>query len=87
MKVALLHDVVDDTRVSLDEVEAYFGIQIRALVATVTQLSQMNQLMRRKQRQAREQVGRCRPTSPSSRHTHLFPAVPPTLHPQPQTPW
>ena len=56
MKVALLHDVVDDTAVSLHELEARFGRGIRTLVATVTQLSQINQLMRRKQRQAREQV-------------------------------
>ena len=75
MKVALLHDVVDDTRVSLDEVEACFGTQIRALVATVTQLSQMNQLMRRKQRQAREQVGQRCPTRPPARYKHLSPLV------------
>jgi HD domain len=54
---ALLHDVVDDTRVDIAEVEAAFGAQTSALVATVTRLSQMNQLMRRKARKAREQVG------------------------------
>lgn len=53
---ALLHDVVDDTRIDFAEVEAAFGPQTAALVATVTRLSQMNQLMRRKARKAREQV-------------------------------
>lgn len=54
---ALLHDVVDDTRIDFAEVEAAFGAPTAALVATVTRLSQMNQLMRRKARKAREQVG------------------------------
>jgi HD domain len=58
---ALLHDVVDDTRIEFAEVEAAFGAPTAALVATVTRLSQMNQLMRRKARKAREQVG-TRPT-------------------------
>lgn len=49
---ALLHDVVDDTRVELAEVEGVFGGRVACLVATVTQLSQMNQLMRRKHRKA-----------------------------------
>ncbi len=53
---ALLHDVVDDTRVDIAEVEAAFGAKAATLVATVTRLSQMNQLMRRKARKAREQV-------------------------------
>lgn len=54
---ALLHDVVDDTGVDIAEVEAAFGHQTAMLVGTVTRLSQMNQLMRRKARKAREQVG------------------------------
>ena len=49
---ALLHDVVDDTSVDPAEVEATFGPHVAGLVATVTQLSQMNQLMRRKHREA-----------------------------------
>lgn len=49
---ALLHDVVDDTRVELAEVEGLFEGRVGCLVATVTQLSQMNQLMRRKHRKA-----------------------------------
>lgn len=56
MTAALLHDVIDDTRVDITEVEAAFGLQTATLVATVTRLSQMNQLMRRKARKAREQV-------------------------------
>ena len=56
MTAALLHDVVDDTRVDIGEVAAAFGADAATLVATVTRLSQMNQLMRRKARKAREQV-------------------------------
>ena len=52
MTAALLHDVVDDTSVDPAEVEATFGAHVAGLVATVTQLSQMNQLMRRKHREA-----------------------------------
>lgn len=52
MTAALLHDVVDDTRVELAELEQHFGAPAARLVATVTQLSQMNQLMRRKHRKA-----------------------------------
>ncbi len=52
MTAALLHDVVDDTSVDPAEVEATFGPHVAGLVATVTQLSQMNQLMRRKHREA-----------------------------------
>ena len=51
MTAALLHDVVDDTSVEPAEVEATFGAHVAGLVATVTQLSQMNQLMRRKHRE------------------------------------
>jgi len=54
VKVALLHDVVDDTRVSLEEVDDCFGPDICRLVGDVTKLSQINQLVRRKQRQAIE---------------------------------
>ena len=57
MTAALLHDVVDDTRVDLEEVEALFGAHVAGLVATVTQLSQMNQLMRRKHREAARRAG------------------------------
>ncbi len=57
MTAALLHDVVDDTRVDLEEVEAQFGAHVAGLVATVTQLSQMNQLMRRKHREAARRAG------------------------------
>lgn len=49
---ALLHDVVDDTTVELAELEGAFGPHVARLVQTVTQLSQMNQLMRRKHSKA-----------------------------------
>ena len=49
---ALLHDVVDDTTVELAELEGAFGPHVTRLVQTVTQLSQMNQLMRRKHSKA-----------------------------------
>ena len=64
---ALLHDVVDDTPVTAGQVEQRFGGAARKLVATVTQLSQMNQLMRRKQRHKRERVHLCHVT-PKSPH-------------------
>ena len=57
MTAALLHDVVDDTSVGPAEVEATFGAHVAGLVATVTQLSQMNQLMRRKHREAARKAG------------------------------
>jgi GTP diphosphokinase / guanosine-3',5'-bis(diphosphate) 3'-diphosphatase len=33
---AILHDTVEDTETSLDEIEALFGVEIRAIVAEVT---------------------------------------------------
>lgn len=38
---ALLHDTVEDTNVSLDEIEKHFGKEVRALVDGVTKLSQL----------------------------------------------
>jgi GTP pyrophosphokinase len=38
---ALLHDVVEDTEVSLDDIEASFGREIRGLVDGVTKLSRL----------------------------------------------
>src|ERR1700749_4371759 len=38
---ALLHDVVEDTEVTLDEIEAQFGKEIRGLVDGVTKLSRL----------------------------------------------
>lgn len=56
MIAALLHDVIDDTAVTAAEVEHRFGAATHALVASVTKLSQINQLIRRKHRRAREEV-------------------------------
>ena len=56
MTAALLHDVVDDTPVPLEEVAARFGERIAGIVAQVSQLSNTNQLLRRQRRkQARHQ--------------------------------
>ena len=50
MLAALLHDVVDDTRVSLEEVRAEFGPRIARIVGQVAQLSTTTQLLRRRRR-------------------------------------
>ena len=47
---ALLHDVVDDTRCTLAEVEAKFGARIARIVRQVGQLSTTTQLLRRRRR-------------------------------------
>lgn len=47
---AILHDVVDDTSFSLSMVSQSFGEGVATLVDTVTQISQLNQLMRRYKR-------------------------------------
>ena len=47
---ALLHDVVDDTSTTVEDVAAAFGTEIAALVDGVTRLSQLNQLLRRHRR-------------------------------------
>ena len=54
MIVALLHDVVDDTPATLEEVEAEFGAEIALKVEKVSQLSSLNQLLRRNRRQLLE---------------------------------
>ena len=41
---AILHDVVDDTRESLDSVEREFGDDVAKLVAAVSRLSYINQV-------------------------------------------
>ncbi|MCB0350822.1 MAG: bifunctional (p)ppGpp synthetase/guanosine-3',5'-bis(diphosphate) 3'-pyrophosphohydrolase [Bdellovibrionales bacterium] len=41
LATGILHDVVEDTKVSLDEIEKQFGVVIRELVDGVTKLSQM----------------------------------------------
>lgn len=50
MTAALLHDVVDDTPVALEDVVARFGKRIAGIVAQVSQLSNTNQLLRRQRR-------------------------------------
>ncbi|XP_004511440.1 uncharacterized protein [Cicer arietinum] len=46
----ILHDVVDDTFQSLHDVEAEFGDDVAKLVASVSRLSYINQLLRRHRR-------------------------------------
>ncbi|MUG98950.1 RelA/SpoT family protein [Scytonema sp. UIC 10036] len=38
----LLHDVVEDTNVTIEEIEQHFGIEVRQLVEGVTKLSKIN---------------------------------------------
>lgn len=52
--VALLHDVLDDTKVSYQEVEADFGPEVAKMVEKVSSLSSLNQLLRRNKRQRLE---------------------------------
>ena len=47
---ALLHDVVDDTSTTVEDVATAFGAEIASLVDGVTRLSQLNQLLRRHRR-------------------------------------
>ncbi|KAK7253123.1 hypothetical protein RIF29_37569 [Crotalaria pallida] len=46
----ILHDVVDDTGLSLQDIEAEFGDDVVKLVAGVSRLSYINQLLRRHRR-------------------------------------
>ena len=47
---ALLHDTVDDTRVSLEEIYDDFGSRVAQIVGQVGQLSTTTQLLRRRRR-------------------------------------
>eukprot|EP00803_Ostreobium_quekettii_P003294 evm.model.scf_465EXC.2 EVM.evm.TU.scf_465EXC.2 scf_465EXC:15283-21782(+) len=47
---AVLHDVLDDTKVTVEEVESAFGPAVANLVQQVSQLSSMVQLLRRRRR-------------------------------------
>ena len=47
---ALLHDTVDDTRVSLEEIYDDFGPRVAQIVGQVGQLSTTTQLLRRRRR-------------------------------------
>lgn len=53
MMAALLHDVVDDTSVDLAAIQAKFGSTVASMVANISKLSQMNQLLRRGKRKVR----------------------------------
>ena len=48
---ALLHDVLDDTSVKVHQIEDQFGKEVASMVGKVSQLSSMNQLLRRRRRQ------------------------------------
>ncbi|DBA73503.1 TPA: hypothetical protein ACH3X1_011529 [Trebouxia sp. C0004] len=48
---ALLHDVLDDTSVKVQQIEDQFGTEVASMVSKVSQLSSMNQLLRRRRRQ------------------------------------
>ena len=57
---ALLHDVLDDTEITEQQLEEEFGSEITDMVKKVSRLSALNQLLRRKRRQQHEsgaQVG------------------------------
>jgi (p)ppGpp synthase/HD superfamily hydrolase len=47
---ALLHDVLDDTPVSYADLEATFGPRVAGMVAQVSKLSAVNQMLRRDKR-------------------------------------
>ncbi len=51
LQVALLHDVTDDTIMNVADVEAAFGTEVAEMVRKVSQLSTLNQLLRRRKRQ------------------------------------
>ena len=48
---ALLHDVLDDTSVKVQQIEDQFGTEVASMVSKISQLSSMNQLLRRRRRQ------------------------------------
>lgn len=50
INVALLHDVIDDTNVNYGEVESMFGEEVAKMVQKVSELSSLNQLLRRNRR-------------------------------------
>ena len=66
---ALLHDVLDDTSVKAQQVEEQFGSDVVHMVAQVSQLSSMNQLLRRRRRQMVSQIFRFKCQSNSRLHT------------------
>lgn len=51
IQAALLHDVVDDTSTTLADIHGEFGVEVATMVHKISQLSTMNQLLRRRRRQ------------------------------------
>ena len=51
LQVALLLDVTDDTLMNIADVEEAFGSEVAEMVRKVSQLSTLNQLLRRRKRQ------------------------------------
>lgn len=49
LQAALLHDTVEDTDTTLDEVELHFGAQVRRLVEEVTDDKTLSKLERKRQ--------------------------------------
>ncbi|XP_012917474.1 guanosine-3',5'-bis(diphosphate) 3'-pyrophosphohydrolase MESH1 isoform X1 [Mustela nigripes] len=66
LQAALLHDTVEDTDTSLDEVERHFGAQVRRLVEEVTDDKTMPKLERK-----RLQVERAPHSSPGAKLVKL----------------
>lgn len=48
MKAAILHDTVEDTNTSLDEIESRFGPEIRHIVSEVTDDKSLPKLERKR---------------------------------------
>lgn len=59
--VALLHDVIDDTNVTYEEVMTEFGVEIANMVQKVSTLSSLNQLLRRNRRHRLESASAVSP--------------------------
>lgn len=47
---ALLHDTLDDTPTTVEQITAAFGPAVAAMVVKVSKLSQVNQMLRRDKR-------------------------------------
>lgn len=55
MIAALLHDVLDDTATTPEQITAAFGPAVSAMVVKVSKLSQVNQMLRRDKRKVGSQ--------------------------------
>jgi len=53
---AVLHDVIDDTHIPLEEVQGKFGPEVASIVSKVSHLSTLNQLLRRRRRLGKARV-------------------------------